>query len=253
MSNESTATIEQLYAVGQVLVSGQINLERINKKRLQDVIVDRAKLIRNLELFLANGAQVLIGEPKVIQIDRSTSFNPATFIGAGWTIWKGPKDGKGLEGEEEQDARSLTLTEVDLSQVLFQDCLRVNESYHTGEECLTRFIAQGDIRLDAAIFHYLWQNQHLIPAPWKEPINGNTRYVFFDGTTLRNSDSRRCTLYLFWHDDRWRWRVDWLNRNRRANYPSVLLASSAVASDWCSLLGRYDAGYDSILRVFKGW
>lgn len=229
MSNN--ATMEMLYAVGQVLVSGRVNPDRINKKPLQDKISDPDTLARNLELFLANGAEVLIGDPKIIQIDRSIAFDPAKFLGAGWTIWKGPKDGKGVQGEEEQDARSLALTELNLSMVRFDDCLQDNESYHTGHVRLERLIERGDIRLDAGIFWHLWRNQHLIPASWKEPINGNTRYIFFDGTTLRNSGGNRCTLCLYWDDGQWYWGVYWLGCDWRADSPSVLLASSAVVSE----------------------
>ncbi|MFA6397884.1 MAG: hypothetical protein WDK96_03530, partial [Candidatus Paceibacterota bacterium] len=41
-------------------------------------------------------------EPKIIKIDRTKPFDPATFIGASWTI-------------VEQDERAIALTEIDLT------------------------------------------------------------------------------------------------------------------------------------------
>lgn len=49
----------------------------------------------------------------ILFIDRSIPFNPAKFIGAGWTIWRGPADGDGLSGEEDHDERSLAIMEID--------------------------------------------------------------------------------------------------------------------------------------------
>src|SRR3989338_1645943 len=41
--------------------------------------------------FVRNGCQLIVGEPKIIKIDRS-DFNPAKFIGEGWSFWRGPAD-----------------------------------------------------------------------------------------------------------------------------------------------------------------
>ena len=212
-------------------VGTQVNWDELDGDKLQRIItLSPQEFGKRFTLFLKLGAQVIIGEPKIIQVDRTTSFDPAVFVGAGWTIWKGPANGKGIEGEEEQDKRSLALTELDLTAVRFEDCLRSGENVIKGEERLKRLVAQGDIRLDAGIFFHLWNNQHLIPASWKEKINGNTRYIFFDGTMLRSSSGYRCVLYLYWDDDAWRWSVNWLGRGRSANDPSVVLASSPMAS-----------------------
>src|SRR3989344_8475215 len=66
-------------------------------------------------------------KPHVIQINRSKPFNPAEFIGAGWSVWRGPANGHGLEGEEERDPRSAMLTELDIGQVQLVTCLKQNE------------------------------------------------------------------------------------------------------------------------------
>ena len=160
----------------------------------------------------------------IIEIVRNR-FNLAEFIGKDWNFWLGPADGKGLEGEIAQDPRSLALVQIDLTKVQFVTMLKGDEVSITGEERLTRLKSAGYIRLDADIFLTLWKNQHLIPESWKEKINGNTCYIFFDGTILRDSGGRRCVLYLFWDGGAWGWSVSWLGSGRRANYPSAVLAA----------------------------
>ena len=174
-------------------------------------------------LFLKNGAQVLIGEPKIITIDRTTPFNPAEFIGKGWSIWKGPADGNGLKGEEEQDKRSLALTQLDVTRLQLVTTLEKGETSIVGEEKLTRLKKMADvIRLDAGIFLTFWKNQHLIPLRFKEKTNGNTTYVFCDGTVLRSPHGRRFALYFFWHDGRWHWCFNGLGNGFRVDYPSAV-------------------------------
>jgi hypothetical protein len=99
----------------------------------------------------------------VLSIDRTTPFNPAAFIGNAWTIWRGPADGTGLDGDEEQDERSLALTTIDLTTVRIETMLTEGERLITGEERLTRLKEKNHIRLDAKVFQTLWQNQHLHP------------------------------------------------------------------------------------------
>lgn len=148
----------------------------------------------------------------MIQIDRTAPFDPVTFIGEGWSI-------------VEQDERSLKLTEVDLSKVQFETMLKHGETSVVGEEKLKRLIASGNIRLDAKVFQTLWENQHLIPEAWKQLTNGNTTYVFFDGTILQDSDGHRFVMYLFWYGGEWSWYFFWLGSKWRAFYPSAVLAS----------------------------
>jgi hypothetical protein len=103
--------------------------------------------------------------------------------------------------------------------------LKSGESVVNGEEKQKRLAQAGHIRLDAGIFWFLWNNQHLIPASWKEKINGNTRYIYFDGTVLRGSNGSRCVLFLFWDGGQWLWGCYWLDFGWHANDPSAVLAS----------------------------
>ena len=203
---------------------------RFEGANLQERIIrDPTEAAKQFVAFLNNGGNLIIGEPKVILIDRSEPFDPATLkgLGKGWTIWKGPIDGDGLKGEEEQDARSLALTELDLTKVRFETGLKSGESSIKGEAKLARLKEAGHVRLDAKVFLTLWENQHLIPLQWKEKTNGNTTHIFFDGTVLRDSDGDRCVLCLFWSGGGWRWYCCWLGSGLGACYPSAVLASES--------------------------
>ncbi len=160
-----------------------------------------------------------------IVIDRTTPFNPAKFLGEGWSIWRGPANGDGLSGDEEQDERSLALTEVDLSKVRFETCLRDGEPRINGEEKLKRLREAGHIRLDAKVFQSLWEHKDKIPESWKEKINGNTRFIFFDGTILRSPYGGRLVLYFYWLGGEWSWSFYWLVDVWCGGSPSAVLAS----------------------------
>ena len=164
-------------------------------------------------------------ESKIITIDRTAPFDLVAFMGKDWSIWKGPKDGDGLSGEEEQDNRSLALTEIDLNKVSFKTMLENDEKSVLGEEKLKRLIASGKIRPDAKAFQTLWENKHLVPESWKKKTNGNTTYIFLDGTILRNPGGDRYVLCLCWDDGRWYWDYRWLGNRFDASSPSLVLAS----------------------------
>lgn len=164
-----------------------------------------------------------IEESQIIKIDRSKPFNPVKFLGAGWTIWKGPANSDGLTGEEDQDQRSLALTELDLSKIQFRDMLKSGESYVNGEEKQKRLAKAGHIRLDAKIFQSLCENQTHISAAWKEPIGGNTWYTYFDGTILRSPNGLRYVLCLYWSGGRWYWGCGYLRCDWGAIRPSAVL------------------------------
>lgn len=195
---------------------------------LQDhVMRDMVEAGRQFTTFLRNGARVVVGEPRIITIDRFKTFNPAGFIGAGWTIWRGPADGDGLSGDEEQDARSLALTEIDLNAIILKSTLKLGETFVNGEEKLKRLKVSGEICLDAGAFKAFWDNRELLPARFKEKINGNTMFVFCDGTVLRSPDGHRYVLYFYFSDGAWHWGCDWLGSGWDVHSPSAVLASKS--------------------------
>lgn len=160
-------------------------------------------------------------ENHILTIDRATPFNPTAFIGAGWSIWRGPINGNGLKGAEEQDRRSLKLTEVDFSRVSFETCLEGSETRITGEEKLRRHESAGHICLDAKVGQALFEEEGHKTLNWLKD-RGITR-MEFPGTILRGPYGFRYVLYLYWHAGRWYWHDDWLGHGRNAHRPSAVL------------------------------
>ncbi len=148
----------------------------------------------------------------IISIDRTTPFDPVKFLGRGWTI-------------DEQDERSLALAQVNLANVRLKHMLKPGETMIKGEAKLERLQEADCIRLDAKVFQTLWENQASIPESWKEKINGNTIFVFFDGTIFRDPSGDRCVLRLSWNVSRWYWNYHWLENDWRVGDPSAVLAS----------------------------
>lgn len=196
------------------VLGNNTNWDALDREMLQRIINDPVGSGKQFTAFLKNGGKVIVGEPKVIPIDRTKPFDPVTFLGRGWNI-------------VEEDERSLALNEVDLTHVNFVTMLEGRETSIKGEEKLKRLKKAGHIRLDAKVFQTLWENQHLIPERWKEKTNGNTTFIYFDGTVLQYSNGDRCVLYLCWNAayGQWHWNVPWLGNDFELDNPSAVLAS----------------------------
>ena len=196
-----------------------------NNSGLQDFIIRNPKEAgRQFTAFLKNGGKFTFKESTKMIIDRAKPFNSAEFIGSDWNVWRGPKDGNGLEGEEEQDGGALVLTEVDIGMIRLENMLKPGETSVNGEEKLRRLEKAGHTRLDAKVLQTLWENQYLIPEKWKEKTNGQATYIFFDGTVLWYF-SGRYVLSLYWDGGEWRRSCGWLDSNWHANDPSAVLAN----------------------------
>lgn len=144
---------------------------------------------------------------EVIQIDRSKAFNPVEFIGCpGFSIWRGPINGNGLSGEEEQDQRSSVLTEIDPTRIRLVTCLKRDEDCVNGEENLKRLKLSGYICLDAKIFQILWEEDQLfMPERFKEKTNGYTTFIYCDGTILRSPGGDRYGLQFYYDGNNGLW------------------------------------------------
>jgi len=214
-----SVSIDQSHSVIQALANN-VDWSVLDGDMLQEQIIKNPKEAgKQFTAFLKNGGKVIVDSPRVISIDRSIPFDPKTFIGNGWSI-------------EEQDERAITLTEIDLTSVMFDSTLEKGEKSIKGEDKLNRLKEKTNrIRLDAGIFKTLWENQILIPEKWKEQTNGNTTFIFFDGTVLRDSDGIRCVLYLCWNDGEWYWDDGWLGSDWNARSPSAVLAISTLVSE----------------------
>ena len=207
-------TVDQSHQVVATLVTNtaweEIDFEGTG---LQNLVIRNPKEAgRQFTAFLKNGGRVIVGEPRIIHIDRTVPFDPVKFLGQGWTI-------------DEQDERSLTLNQVDLAKIQLEHMLKKDERWIKGEEKLKRLKKAGYVRLDAKVFQILWEDQALIPESWKEKTNGNTTFTFFDGTVFRNPYGYRDVLCLCWRDGRWLWGCGWLGGGRGVGRPSAVLAS----------------------------
>ena len=192
-----------------------LQIDLLQKIRSEQVTMAHLEWFNNLtkeerDLFY-NGVHA-ISEPKIIPIDRAQPFDPVELLGQGWTI-------------DEQDEDSLALTQVNLAKVRLEHMLKKGEDRITGEEKLKRLKETNYIRLDAKVFQTLWENKTLIPEVWKQKTNGNTTYIFFDGTILRSPDGFRYVLYLCWSGGQWSWGCGWLDDGWDAGFPSAVLAS----------------------------
>jgi hypothetical protein len=155
-------------------------------------------------------------------------FSPSEFMGEGWTVWKGPADGNGLEGPENRDVREDTLSVIDWEEVLLESHLQGEETSVYGEEKLRRANASGKIQLGGKAFlslHEDYQANRENSVLEKLRRKGVTCIYFF-GLRLRGPSGRRDVLYLCVSGSEWRWRYRYLNGRRwSAARPSASLAS----------------------------
>ena len=157
-------------------------------------------------------------------------FDPAPFIGAGWTTWRGPINGNGLEGEEECDKRSLALQEVDFTQARFVDGLKEGEKTVKGEEKLRRMRESGDILLDPGFAVTLLNEPGQATLEWYYKTTGKT-YLDFMGRILRNPNGNRYVLCVFRSGGgQWGWRFFfWLGDGWFADDLSASLATLFIS------------------------
>jgi len=164
-------------------------------------------------------------KPKPVQIVTSLSgplilpkmFNPTTFpVGRDGRriIWKGPANGDGLTGEEEQDARSLLLTEIDFTKLTkegnFLTGLECSEAFLNYEIKRARLIAKM-VQADARIAQALYEETGQKTLRFLHDTLGVT-WIEFLGTTLRGSHGGRYALYLHrLPDGSWDWHCCWLD------------------------------------------
>ena len=190
---------------------------------LFNALAEHPDLFRQtLQLQLGHAEIVVVRH--ITAVNRAKPFNPAEFIGKGWSIWRGPADGDGLSGEEEQDNRFLSLSEVDWDKILYETCLNYGESKISGEEKLSRIKVAGNISLDAAALLSLWYEEGHKTLKYIQKQKGIT-YLDAFGTILRDSGGRRYVLYLYWLDGRWYWNALWLGDYWDDLSPSAVLAS----------------------------
>lgn len=194
------------------ILANNTDWSTLNSEMLQKVIDNPRTVGTQFTLFLKNGGKMMLGSSNIVPIYHNR-FNPKKFLGDGWSIQN-----------DETDARSIALTELDLTKVELVTMLKDGETCIQGEEKLKRLKSSDYIRLDADIFLALWENQHFIPESWKEKVNGNIRYIFFDGTVLQSPLGGRCVLFLYWGGGEWFWDCYWLDDDWQCCHLSAVLA-----------------------------
>jgi hypothetical protein len=197
---------------GQALeVSGrfatQIDWDQLDGQKLQEEVIGLSpeEFGRRFTAFLKAGVRFSFGGLKV----ATAPFDLAKFIGEGWSFWKGPKDGNGLEGEPERDKTSAALKEVDFEKADLLTCLEKGESSITGEEKLVRLRKLGHPLYGTTQFMGLWQDyQQNKSGSVLERLyqQKGVTYVDFFGDILRDPNGVRCVLYLYRSGDGlWDW------------------------------------------------
>ena len=177
--------------------------------------------------ILAQVAAVVLGHAVIQMVRRTVTrvpFEP-TMIGPGWSWWKGPATGNGLDGDEDCDQRSLALVEVDFTLVLWGHCLDEKGTLIKGEEKLRRLKGIGHILLDPAFGWALINEPGQKTLNWLYETSGAT-YLDFFGRILRDPHGDRGVLCLFRDDDgHWHWDVRWLGGDWGRGHLSSFLAN----------------------------
>lgn len=142
----------------------------------------------------------------ILKLDHA--FNPAEFIGEGWTVWKGPKDGNGGNGEEEREKREDALIEVDFAKVSFytQEIEVANEEENSEFMKMRGLLPLGGRTAVALWFDYQTNKKNSVLEYLYRTLN--ITMLKFMGVVLRSKYGNRSFVRLHrvcsegvWHKD----------------------------------------------------
>ena len=214
------------YSEGQIhQLADAFEAEAFTSAELTTLGQNRDEVLTSLRLVM-RGLAKIVRECFKLACDKP--FSPAEFIGQDWTVWKGPADGNGFQGEEDRDAREDNLPVIDWEKVLLETHLQGEETLVHGEEKHKRAIASGNIQLGGKAFLSLWEDYQANrenSVLEKLRRKGVTRIYFF-GLRLRDPFGDRCVLCLYVGGSEWFWSYHWLNSQWDARFPSASLASN---------------------------
>jgi hypothetical protein len=137
-------------------------------------------------------------------------FNPEDFFGKGWSIWKGPRDGDGLEGEEECDKRFKFLPKaVYLNSVEFITHEK-RDNPTTGFQEIYLLKEFGYVPCGASAYLALVQDyvscQDKAKSVLEMIYNKHHAHIDFCADILRCPEGCPYVLYLCRGDDnKWHW------------------------------------------------
>ena len=147
--------------------------------------------------------QALCGTVGIGLVQHVVDCDAKPFLPQGWKV------------EEHKKGGQLTL---DMSKILLHlSSNQMNGKYIEGNK-LCKELASEQV-LNANVLDYLLAHPELIPEDWKG------KYVFFWGTTYRNSHGNLCVRCLYWRGGAWRWDCHWLGGGFGGYSPAAVLAS----------------------------
>ncbi|HWB06078.1 MAG TPA: hypothetical protein VG796_23860 [Verrucomicrobiales bacterium] len=168
--------------------------------------------------------------PAQFDIERGIFFGHQS----GWTIWKGPAEGDGLAGEEEQDPRSLAVKEIDFSALTmhnFPTGLTEGEGEIDSEKRRLRLMPRA-ILAGARVFEALYSEAGQKTLRFLDR-KLTIQQIDFLGTTLRSPDGIRFSLNCFRISGRsWNWGFRKLSAPRNYHAPALCFYPIRDAATW---------------------
>jgi len=207
--------------VGDGLEAADYSVDEVTKLRNPDLLMQIKLVLSGVAVIVRHCLKLAL--PKV--------FNPTEFIGAGWTVWKGPADGNGLEGDDDCVPEPDVM---DFEQIVLETHLQKGKTSVHGEEKMRLARAGKNQQLGGRAFLSLWKDWQKCKADGKpeESILEKLRrakkignVIYFFGLTLRGPGGYRCVLYLCFDGVEWRWDCRWLGFHWFSGGPSVALVS----------------------------
>lgn len=215
-----------------------------NLKRLIDLARENPSLAVDEIIFLDNcqeaeekladrrldAAEVVEVFDTVLVINRSIPFDTLPLFSQDSSVWRGTKKGAGLDGEPEQDIRSLDLFVIDIAKIDFVSPMLNNYEVTTGEIRLMCLENSDKIRLDPQIGRTLYEERGQESLRWLYD-NKRVAWMEFPGQTLRSSDGYRF-LFCLCHcsDGSWKCSCSWLSNVRHVSRPAAVWSPPAQAN-----------------------
>jgi hypothetical protein len=95
-----------------------------------------------------------------------------------------------------------------------------------GHELRQELESGEKVLLNSNVLDYLYDHPELYPEHWKQDEKGDTRYIFFWGSSFRHSAlGNLCTRSLFWVSGGLHRYYHWLGYDWDRQYPSASVAS----------------------------
>ena len=189
-------------------IAPHIRWDALDHDTFQKLILERSprELGERITDFLQNGARLIQGELRLIPLDSSRSDDPSYDYGFRSEIL-------------EQDGMSLSRTELDLTKLKLWPMVEPDGRVPTSAERWSKISEAGYYRLGGQEFLTLNRNRFLLPESWKEPVEGMSPIIAFEGIVTRGPSIdgdcrdhiRRVCPAFYWKERRWDWINFWLD------------------------------------------